>query len=422
MLDGAPHEYKERISGCAACGNSPVNHFESYISHTLAVWTSRSAHRKRTGVMGLIRSFSDRLYGYIEPAFFRILSHVPGSHFAKDPPQARTYRSQVVWEEAVRRGITMEQLVFFKLKTDIYRAHIRGGWNYFISIPVPPELSSDATEWMDDKFLLKDALRAAGVPSPKIISVTNIAQARAALSTLAPVVIKPQSGSRGRHTTVNVNTEQELETGFKSAQQLCRYVAIEEYIECGSVCRATVIGGKLVGFFQAHPPRVTGDGRSTVAELIREQNATKPDRVQDIVLTDEHRRFIAGEGYTESSVVPAGVVLTLTQRTGRLFGGYTRELLGREHPKLRAYMEQAAHTLGTPLVGFDLMIPDPEQDPDAQRWGVIEANSLPYIDLHYLPLEGTPSIVASAVWDLWKDENGIKNDIKCDMQSGILKT
>lgn len=411
MVEGAPHEFKDKASSCPDCGNSPVNHIESYISHTLAVWSSRSAKKKRTGIFGAVKKLSDSLYTLFEPMFFRVLAHLPGAHFAHDPSKARTYRSQVVWEEAVRRGIRMEQLVFFKLYTDIYRAQVRGAWHYFISIPMPPECASDAGEWMDDKFLLKDALRDAGVPSPAIESATSLADAKRAFTALAPVVVKPQSGSRGRHTTVNVRTERELEVAFESAQKLCRYVAIESYIEGGSVCRATVVSGTLVGFFQAHPPRILGDGRHTVTELILAQNARKPERVQDIVLTDEHRRFIARQGWSETSVLPAGFALALTQRTGRLFGGYTRELLGREHPKLRAYMERAAAALGTSLVGFDLMIPNPEQDPDEQTWGIIEANSLPYIDLHYLPLEGTPSNVAAAVWDLWHDKNEVPGAI-----------
>ena len=409
MIDGTPHEFKDKPSACADCGNSPVNHFEAYVSHTLSVWSSRAAKKRRAGMFGAFRTLSDRLYAILEPIFFVLLSHVPGAHFSHDVSKARTYRSQVIWEEAMRRGIHMEQLVFFKLYTDIYRAKIRGSWNYFISIPIPPERANDSAAWMDDKFLLKDALRSVGVASPHIVSVTSLQAALREFYELRPVVVKPQSGSRGRHTTVNVTTEQELTAAFKSAQKLCRYVAIEHYIECGSVCRATVIGGKLAGFFQAHPPRVLGDGRSTVAELIAQQNAQKPDRVQNIVLTEEHRRFMSRAGYSESSVLPLGFALALTQRTGRLFGGYTRELLGREHPKLRAYMEKAAAALGTPLVGFDLMIPDPERDPDEQSWGVIEANSLPYIDLHYLPLEGTPSNVAAAVWDLWNDRGAIIN-------------
>jgi cyanophycin synthetase len=99
------------------------------------------------------------------------------------------------------------------------------------------------------------------------------------------------------------------------------------------------------------------------------------------------------------TVLPKDFILPLTHRTGRLFGGRTRELLGHEHPKLRAYLERAAVLLNTPIVGFDMIIPHPENDPDTQRWGIIEANSLPYIDLHYLPLEGEPSNVAESVWD-----------------------
>jgi D-alanine-D-alanine ligase-like ATP-grasp enzyme len=95
-------------------------------------------------------------------------------------------------------------------------------------------------------------------------------------------------------------------------------------------------------------------------------------------------------------------VVPLTHRTGRLFGGETRELLASVHPKLRDTLERAVRTLDVPVVGLDVIIKDPEADPDTQTWGIIEANSLPFIDLHYLPLYGTPSNPAAQVWDLWK--------------------
>ena len=165
------------------------------------------------------------------------------------------------------------------------------------------------------------------------------------------------------------------------------------------MCRGTVVGGKLEGFFQAYPPRVTGDGHSTIAMLVAGENARKPERVQSIVLTGEHRAFLARSGYTPDTILTRGLTIPLTHRTGRLFGGHTRELLGHEHPRLRAHLERAAALLKAPIVGFDLIIDDPESDPDTQRWGIIEANSVPYIDLHYLPLTGTPSRVAVSVWD-----------------------
>jgi hypothetical protein len=45
---------------------------------------------------------------------------------------------------------------------------------------------------------------------------------------------------------------------------------------------------------------------------------------------------------------------------------------------------------------------NPQDDPNNQKWGIIEANSLPFIDLHYWPLYGEPVNIASYVWDLWE--------------------
>jgi D-alanine-D-alanine ligase-like ATP-grasp enzyme len=164
------------------------------------------------------------------------------------------------------------------------------------------------------------------------------------------------------------------------------------------------VNGTLVGFFQGDPPRVVGDGKRTIRELIAKQNVGKHDRVQEIVVREEHELFLARQGYTLDSALTTGARIDLTHRTGRLFGGETRELLNTVHPSMRAYLERAARILQTPVVGIDLIIEDPVSDPDTQRWGIIEANSLPYIDLHYLPLYGEPSNVASAVWDLWKEK------------------
>lgn len=406
MTDGAPHEYKEKVGKCAECGNSPVNHLGSYLTHTLSVVSSRenaSTVRRKFG------QWSDALQSWVDPLMYRGFAALPVTRFAHEPHNAKTYRSQVVWEEAVRRGITMEQMTLFGAHTEIYRAHVDGAWKYFQSLPIPPHLEYPAYDWIDDKFELKRVLRNAGIPVPRIASVTTLQGALDAFAGFAgPVVVKPRAGSRGRHTTVNVCTTEDFATAFRSAKKLCRYVALEEYLE-GSVCRGTVVSGKLVGFFQGEAPKVVGDGRSTISQLIERQNAVKHERVQPIVLADEHVRFLQRDDLTPDSILPEGKVVALTHRTGRLFGGKTRELLGSEHPKLRAYLERAAEAVHAPVVGFDLIIEDPEADPDTQKWGIIEANSLPYIDLHYLPLEGEPSNVAAAIWDLWDSKEKSAN-------------
>ena len=54
-----------------------------------------------------------------------------------------------------------------------------------------------------------------------------------------------------------------------------------------------------------------------------------------------------------------------------------------------------------PLVGVDFIMEDarvPWQE--QERCGVIECNSLPFIDLHHYPLYGEPRNVAGALWDI----------------------
>lgn len=399
MTEGAPHEYKEKPGACPDCGNSPVNHFEHYVSNTLAVLTAEALSRK-SGTHALFVRWAGRIFDSAEQGLQKALAAMPFARFSHDVAGATTYRSQVIWEEATRRGVDMEQLVLFGRGTEIYRAYIGGRWFYFQSLPIPPEKKGDSAAWLDDKYLLKHALSAAGVPAPRVVSVRTVEEARNAAKSIGVSVIKPRSGSRGRHTSVHVKETADVEAAFLSARRLCRYVVVEAYLE-GPVCRGTVIDGKLAGFFRADPPVVEGDGISTIRTLIEGKNARRHERVQDIVLSEEHRRFLSRKGLDEDSVLRAGETTPLTHRTGRLFGGVTRELLGAEHPKLREYLEKAAAALDVRVVGFDLIIADPEKDPDTQQWGIIEANSLPYIDLHYLALEGAPSNVASSVWNLW---------------------
>jgi cyanophycin synthetase len=401
MIDAALQEYKEKPGKCADCGNSPVNHFETYISQTLSVMSSNAIVRRSWGLRALVRGLIDRAAWWLEPALFRLIAALPGARFQTDPTKAKSYRSQVIWEEATRRGIRMEQLVVWGIYTDTYRAKLRGAWFYFVSIPMPPELENKGGEWMDDKYLLKKLLQREGVPVPRVESVTTLNAARRAFHDIAsPITVKPRNGSRARHTTVYVHTDKDVVRAYTSAKRLCRYVLIEEYLK-GGVSRATVVNGKLQGFFTGFPPTVIGDGTSTIMQLIEKKNQDRPDRVAAIEITDDHRAFLQRTGYSLDHVLPVGKKIPISPRTGRLFGGTTRELLGFEHPKLRAYVERAALALSTPLVGFDLIVENPEEDPDTQRWGIIEANSLPFIDLHYLPLEGKPSNVAASIWDLW---------------------
>ena len=84
------------------------------------------------------------------------------------------------------------------------------------------------------------------------------------------------------------------------------------------------------------------------------------------------------------------------------YGGDAVEDYPITHLKLLEQLKKAGDVLGAPIVGFDFISEDITKDPDTVGWGIIEANSMPFIDLHHDPREGTPINVAAKVWDLWK--------------------
>ena len=84
-------------------------------------------------------------------------------------------------------------------------------------------------------------------------------------------------------------------------------------------------------------------------------------------------------------------------------------------------LEHVAKFLNDPLIGVDFIIEDitkswrePARNASSitgaggeQHSGIIECNSLPFIDLHHYPLFGQPNNIAGKLWDLVLPESKI---------------
>jgi len=156
--------------------------------------------------------------------------------FSPDIEKVKTFRSRVIWEEAKRRGIEMEQLILFGEPLDFYRAKIGPstplGVNktiYFESLPVPPESLDMRRNW-DDKFILKGEFEKGGIPVPRYFkfplfySQKNLEEIFSKLE--KPVIVKPKVGSRGRHTITNINSLQKFREGVAIVRQISPYLPL----------------------------------------------------------------------------------------------------------------------------------------------------------------------------------------------------
>ena len=382
---------------CLYCGNNPISHSMSKMDSVLFLTLDPIGQWfLRTWLGKVILWGVDQLF----LLFLWLGTKFGFMYFISVPDTIDSDRGKVLMDEAKARGYTTEALMVFGHLHDTYRVTLKNAKSItFEGVPRLSRVNTMTSSWLDDKARMKQCLLKNNVPAPKGGAVSSWIQAKKMFETLQkPVIIKPRFGSRGRHTTTNINTIGEFQTAFTRAKQLCLQVIVEEHY-VGSVYRATVVDGKLGGVLAGDPPRITGNGMTTIAKLIEQKNATKPDRVGLVTITDKHIEFLKQQGHTLQTILPDKMTIDISEKIGLSYGGCSREVTDVTHPKLVTELERAAVATGDPLVGFDFITTSVEADPGTVRWGIIECNSVPFINLHHDPLIGTPVNVAAKVWD-----------------------
>ena len=388
---------------CPDCGDAPTNHFASK-SLILLDWVVSPV----TNIFTRERVIGPFIYDTLTPAIYRILAWLHFGTIIHEPDGKTSSRSLCLWQEAKRRGINMWEFRLFGLNRDLFVSkwpNNRSGKEItFDGLPLPGDFTPAALAWMDDKGKIHKRFGVAGIPMAHYGEARKLGEAKGIFAKLRkPVITKPNIGSRSRHTFTHIENEEGFEKAYKSAKQLSPWVIVEEEL-VGMVHRATVIGGKLIGVLRRDPTSVIGDGVKTVRELIDIEN-TNPIRKGPIFHVIEYNSDLDAElqrqNLTLESVPSKDVTVILSQKTSRGLGGGATDVTEVSHPDNNAVFEHIARVLDYPVVGIDFIIDDISRSwKDETLCGVIECNSLPFIDLHVYPLIGKPRNTPGALWEL----------------------
>ncbi len=402
---------------CKECGESRVPHTMSKLTHLfddgspstgsvsrLFTWLSFKLER-------LLRLFftDDRIVSMVQ-AFVRL---GVGTLRSKVGEKDNT-RTQALFEGAEARGVTLT--VYSILGTQIFciAEKMVQGKNervLFTIIPRPNGFVSPSLPWMDNKGILKTKLQEAGLPCAEGGIACTLKEAKEIMRKVGrPVITKPFAGSRGRHTTLDIRDDKELERAFAIAQQLVRAVVVEAYLH-GTIHRVTLVDGESVAIARREYPHVMGDGVHTVQELIDIENtATYRNGNHFRKLDTQHRGLAALEkqGLGFDSVPAKDRMVILNDKNSRLHGTLTEDVTDTVHPDNIELFRRLATVLGDPIVGVDFMITDMQkswkEQPDA---GVIECNSMPFIDVHHRVVSGRQINVAAYLWDMIFKEKSV---------------
>ncbi len=257
-----------------------------------------------------------------------------------------------------------------------------------------------------DKVACHRLLADAGIPMARYAEV-DASEPRSSITLLGDraqgaVVVKPaRSTSGGEGVTCGVRSAEEFERARMWARRWDSRLLVEEQGQ-GSEYRLLFLDGRLIDVLLREPPRVVGDGRSTVEELIRAENRRRvePGSAAGLaVLTvDLDCLLTLGRaGLTLSSVPERGEAVTVKSAVNQSGADQVRSVPpGELGPDLIRDAARAVESMGLRFAGVDLMTPDPSVSLLDAGGVVIEVNGTPGLHYHYLvsnPADAVPVAV-----------------------------
>ena len=284
--------------------------------------------------------------------------------------------ARIIVDEARRRGVGVELVD----AEEGYFALTLGGRSIVCRESLSALTSAIAMSRCDDKRITRKVLAAAGLRVPAQHVAGNVAEDRAFLEEHGRIVVKPARGEQGIGVAVNVSDEQEMRQAVDAASRSCERVLLESFAE-GDDLRIIVIDYRVVAAALRRPAEITGDGRLDIGTLIEKQSrrrAAATGGESRIPMDDETRRCLSKQGFAPADVLPAGNTLRVRETANLHTGGTLHDVTDELSPALRDVAERAARALGIPVVGLDLIVPDPAGD----EYVFIEANERPGLANH----------------------------------------
>ncbi|HZG01650.1 MAG TPA: cyanophycin synthetase, partial [Chitinophagales bacterium] len=275
-----------------------------------------------------------------------------------------------------------------------------------IQATVASTTSSIAVELACDKEDTKNLLEMAEIPVPVGKICYDVDDLEAAVRRVGyPLVTKPVDGNHGKGAMTNIMDWETALVGFNAAKKFSRGIIVEKFIQ-GLDHRVLVVDFKFIAAARRTPASVTGDGKSTIQQLIDNVNAD-PRRgyghekvLTSIKIDDVTNKILYDEGLTLDYVLEKGRELWLKPTANLSTGGTSTDVTDMVHPDNVFMCERIARIIGLDICGIDIMAPDLSVPIGQNGGAVLEVNAAPGFRMHLSPAEGLARNVAEPVVDM----------------------
>ncbi len=310
--------------------------------------------------------------------------------------------TQILMKEAITKGLNIEVLD----RGENFICLSDGQHTEYVKQATKTSLDSYSTVLiMENKLVTKEVLKRAGIRVPKGYSYESIEGAMKDYlkHSGSRIVIKPKNTNFGIGITIftETYTTEDYRRACEIAFQHDQMILIEEFVH-GMEYRFLVLGNEVAGILRRVPANVTGDGYSTIKELIERKNED-PLRGQghrtplEKIQTGEMEAMFLHQQERDFSTVPAeGEIIFLRENSNISTGGDSIDQTDEIPDSYKEIAIQAAQAAGAVICGVDMIIGDVGNGDAA----VIELNFNPAIHIHCYPYKGKSRRIGQKILDL----------------------
>ena len=200
-----------------------------------------------------------------------------------------------------------------------------------------------------------------------------------------PVIVKPNSGSQGSGVTL-VHNKKEFYEAMRQIFKSDRIAIIQPFVE-GNDYRVVVLDNKIISAYQRIPLNVSGDGKSTIKQLLKKKQekfvAERRDtqiKFDDVRILNKLKR----QKLTLDSILEKKQLVYLLDNANLSTGGDSIDVTNKVHPKFKKLATNLTRDMNLRLCGVDLIIDGDIVDKPRNYW-ILEINAAPGLD-HYAKL------------------------------------
>ncbi|NLK66666.1 MAG: bifunctional glutamate--cysteine ligase GshA/glutathione synthetase GshB [Campylobacteraceae bacterium] len=248
---------------------------------------------------------------------------------------------------------------------------------------------------MQNKSVTKKILSENGINTPKSLDFAGFDEALEVYDEFDKLVIKPQNTNYGLGITIfeekpSFDNFREALTNAFSEDSV---VLIEEFVK-GEEYRFYVQDDKVLAISKREPPKVVGDGKSTISELIdilNQDPQRKDGHIAPMCYVKKNepvKLWIESQGFSFDSVLEAGQEITLRKNSNVSTGGISIDKTDEIDEFYKDIAIKSAKALKSRICGIDMII-------NEKNYAVIEANFNPAMMIHLFPKIGKSRDVAT---------------------------